>query len=83
MDSIIVVKVLVVGDVATGKTSFIQRYCRGDFSEDYDATIGVDFALKTLSVRDATMRMQLWDIAGQERFAHLTRVSNPRAEERL
>eukprot|EP01006_Ploeotia_vitrea_P029789 TRINITY_DN62259_c0_g1_i3.p1 TRINITY_DN62259_c0_g1~~TRINITY_DN62259_c0_g1_i3.p1 ORF type:complete len:100 (-),score=27.43 TRINITY_DN62259_c0_g1_i3:533-832(-) len=72
--SMIVGKVLVVGDVATGKTSFIQRYCRGYFSDEYRATIGVDFALKTLTVNGVTIRMQLWDIAGQERFANLTRV---------
>eukprot|EP01006_Ploeotia_vitrea_P029788 TRINITY_DN62259_c0_g1_i2.p1 TRINITY_DN62259_c0_g1~~TRINITY_DN62259_c0_g1_i2.p1 ORF type:complete len:227 (-),score=119.75 TRINITY_DN62259_c0_g1_i2:48-728(-) len=72
--SMIVGKVLVVGDVATGKTSFIQRYCRGYFSDEYRATIGVDFALKTLTVNGVTIRMQLWDIAGQERFANLTRL---------
>lgn len=68
-------KILVVGDLGCGKTAIIQRYVNNQFSTKYRATIGVDFALKVLSM-DATtnVRLQLWDIAGQERFGHMTRV---------
>ncbi len=69
-----VAKVLVVGNVATGKTCIIRRYTRNEFSSDYQTTIGVDFSLKSLSTDGVDINVQLWDIAGQERFAGLSRV---------
>ena len=37
------IKVVVVGNGAVGKSSMIQRYCKGLFTKDYKKTIGVDF----------------------------------------
>ena len=39
----IAIKVVVVGNGAVGKSSMIQRYCKGVFTQDYKKTIGVDF----------------------------------------
>uniref|UniRef100_A0A3B3VTT1 Ras-related protein Rab n=1 Tax=Poecilia latipinna TaxID=48699 RepID=A0A3B3VTT1_9TELE len=67
-------KILVIGDLGVGKTSIIKRYVHHNFSPNYRATIGVDFALKVLTWDQETVRLQLWDIAGQERFGNMTRV---------
>ncbi|XP_037323523.2 ras-related protein Rab-38 [Pungitius pungitius] len=68
-------KVLVIGDLGVGKTSIIKRYVHQIFSQHYRATIGVDFALKVLQWNpDTVIRLQLWDIAGQERYGNMTRV---------
>lgn len=53
----------------------IKRYVHNTFSSTYKATIGVDYALKIISCEgNKTIHLQLWDIAGQERFSNMTRV---------
>eukprot|EP00993_Chasmostoma_nieuportense_P004349 NODE_5022_length_709_cov_176.111684_g4859_i0.p1 GENE.NODE_5022_length_709_cov_176.111684_g4859_i0~~NODE_5022_length_709_cov_176.111684_g4859_i0.p1 ORF type:complete len:213 (+),score=34.50 NODE_5022_length_709_cov_176.111684_g4859_i0:59-697(+) len=73
-DSQYIYKVLVVGDYAVGKTSLIRRYCTGEFTTNYRITIGVDFCLKSLTHNAHDVSLQLWDIAGHERFGAMTRV---------
>jgi hypothetical protein len=56
------------------QTSVINRFAKNKFSKDYQTTIGVDFALKRVRMGASELNVQLWDIAGQERFAGLSRV---------
>lgn len=59
-------KVLVIGDLGVGKSSIILRYVKKRFDEEYKASIGVDFALKTIEWDAKTVvRLQFWDIAGE------------------
>lgn len=44
----IAIKVVIVGNGAVGKSSMIQRYCKGIFTKDYKKTIGVDFLEKEI-----------------------------------
>lgn len=69
-----VLKIIVVGDMGTGKTALIRKFVEGNFSEFYKITIGVDFANKIVKCGDASADVQLWDIAGQERFGNMTGV---------
>ena len=39
----IAIKVVIVGNGGVGKSSMIQRYCKGIYTRDYKKTIGVDF----------------------------------------
>ncbi|XP_012225290.1 ras-related protein Rab-38-like [Linepithema humile] len=68
-------KFLVIGDYGVGKTALVRRYTEGKFSSNYKITIGADFAIKTLDWDPHTkINLQLWDIAGHERFGYMTRV---------
>ena len=64
-----------MGNGAVGKSSMIQRYCRGTFTKTYKKTIGVDFLEKQLRVHGEDVRLMLWDNAGQEEFDAITKVS--------
>eukprot|EP01010_Urceolus_cornutus_P000961 NODE_1474_length_893_cov_276.994076_g1141_i0.p2 GENE.NODE_1474_length_893_cov_276.994076_g1141_i0~~NODE_1474_length_893_cov_276.994076_g1141_i0.p2 ORF type:complete len:207 (+),score=38.05 NODE_1474_length_893_cov_276.994076_g1141_i0:67-687(+) len=68
-------KVLVVGEGGAGKTCIIRRYVHNIFQMSTKATIGVDFALKVLNWdKLKNITLQIWDIAGQERYGQMTRV---------
>jgi len=68
-------KILVVGEVHSGKSAIIRRHVHNFFSDSYRSTVGVDFHLKIVPYNEELeVRMQLWDIAGQERFSAMTRA---------
>ena len=59
-------KLVFLGDQSVGKTSIITRFMYGTFDAAYSSTIGIDFLSKTMYLEDRTIRLQLWDTAGQE-----------------
>lgn len=62
-------KIIVIGDSGVGKTSLIQQYCHGFFQHNMKSTIGCDFTTKVLTrFQKKTVRIQLWDIAGDKTF---------------
>ena len=69
-------KILMVGDTEAGKTSTLHRYIRDNyiFRSQFLTTIGIDFAVKTLSINGLTYKVQIWDTAGQERFRTITQA---------
>lgn len=68
------IKVVVVGNGNVGKSSMIQRYCKGIFTKDYKKTIGVDFLERQVEVDGEDVRLMLWDTAGQEEFDAITKA---------
>ena len=67
-------KILILGDSTVGKTCFLTRYADNTFQENQMATLGVDYKLKNVKMEDGnTVKLQIWDTAGQDRFHSLTR----------
>ena len=64
-----VLKVILGGDANVGKTSLIRRYCTGVFDTARSMTIGVDFHAYQVEVEQTPVRLMVWDLGGQERFA--------------
>ena len=65
-------KIVVLGEGAVGKTAIVTRFSHGFFRTDYKTTIGSQFAVKNVDfARDTgntTVKLQIWDVAGQSRF---------------
>ncbi len=68
MGDVPLLKVVVVGDGAVGKTTLIRRYCEGKFHASRVATIGVDFYTQHVDLARGTVKLSIWDMAGQDRF---------------
>ncbi|XP_063050586.1 ras and EF-hand domain-containing protein homolog isoform X2 [Engraulis encrasicolus] len=73
-------RVVLAGDAAVGKSSFLLRLCKNEFTESTKATLGVDFQMKTLVVDGEPTVLQLWDTAGQERFRSIAKSYFRRAD---
>ena len=61
-------KVVLLGDGAVGKTSIRRNFLGKGFISSHLATIGVDFAQKYVSINNHTVRLVIWDLAGQTGF---------------
>jgi Rab family, other len=73
-------KLIVIGDSGVGKSNITMRFCDDKFFEDGVATLGIDFKYTTCrlisdhedSEQPESVRLQVWDTAGHDRFATLT-----------
>ena len=67
-------KTLILGDTTVGKTCFLLKYTDKTFQEAHLATIGLDYRLKTMKLKNGKeIKLQIWDTAGQDRFRAITR----------
>ncbi|KAL5496212.1 hypothetical protein EMCRGX_G012453 [Ephydatia muelleri] len=60
-------KILIIGDSGTGKSSLLLRFVNDTFDPELSATIGVDFKVKTVVMDGKKVKLSIW-----ERFRTLT-----------
>ncbi len=65
-------KYLIIGSSGVGKSSLLLRYIDDKYSNEHIVTIGVDFKIKTLNIKNKKTKINIWDTAGQERFKGIT-----------
>ena len=66
------INIMTLGNTAVGKTSFIIKYTEDTFQEVYLSTIGIDFKVKTVTIKDKQYKLFFYDTTGQERFRSLS-----------
>ena len=69
-------KVIFIGDSAVGKTSLLFRFINGRFDANVQPTYGAGFKTKEVPYDDEghTVKLYLWDTAGQEKYQSLTKM---------
>jgi len=67
-------KIIVIGTSGTGKTSFVNKWTKNIFSDTYKATIVSEFGFKIFEMEGKLYRIQLWDLAGQDKNAMVTKI---------
>ncbi|CAO3598786.1 unnamed protein product [Absidia cylindrospora] len=64
-------KLVLLGEFAVGKTSFLHRFVKASFTDKREPTVGAGFLTKTFRLDDRLIKLNCWDTAGQERFHSL------------
>jgi small GTP-binding protein len=67
-------KIIVIGNAGTGKTSFVNKWTKNIFNEAYKATIVSEFGFKIFEDNGTLYRIQLWDLAGMDQNAMVTKI---------
>lgn len=67
------VKFIIIGNQSVGKTNIVHRFAKGEFSNEYSITLGLDYISQNIQIGDKIFLLQLWDTAGSERFRSITK----------
>ena len=68
------IKVILVGETATGKTSLINTSIGLEFQEKVDSTQSSSIMQKKMEINKKTYSVNLWDTIGQEQYRSLTKI---------
>ena len=68
------IKVILVGEVATGKTSLINSSIGLEFTEKVESTQSSSIIQKIMTINEKQYTINLWDTIGQEQYRALTNI---------
>jgi small GTP-binding protein len=60
------IKLIIIGNTSTGKTSIVNQFINKSFNLKYTATIASDFQYKLIKIDNLKYRIQFWDLAGAD-----------------
>ena len=70
-------KVVLLGESGVGKTCIISRYTNNTFEENIMSTTGASYCGKAMTFDEyggKTIKFEIWDTAGQEKYRALAKV---------
>lgn len=66
-------KYIIIGDSGVGKSCILMQFIKNEFDQNKENTVGVEFGNKVIDVDGTSVKLQIWDTAGQEQFKSITR----------
>lgn len=67
-------KLVILGNPDVGKSSILQRYVSGAYTEARENTVGAKFMGKRVSYQGKHLKLNIWDTAGQERYQSFSKI---------
>ena len=68
-----IIKYIVLGNAAVGKSNIIVSFIKNEFNLNYKVTLGIDCETKIVTIENTKLYLQIWDTAGSESFYSITR----------
>ena len=68
-----IIKILTLGDTSVGKSSIVLRFSDNKFDDKIFSTIGIDFKTKYIKLDKFSVKVLIWDTAGQEKFQNIAK----------
>ena len=67
-------KIILVGDAHTGKTSLINQFINKTFNSEYIMSVGQDRSIKKMNIDSNELSLNIWDTAGQEQYSTVNKI---------
>ena len=66
-------KIMLLGNMAVGKSSIMYRYTDDHFNVNIMGTAGLEIKKKLIKLNDTDISLNIYDFAGQDRFRKITK----------
>jgi len=73
-DKHIALKIILLGESGTGKTSLINNYFGKDISPNEETTLSSEVNTKILEIDKVKYSIDIWDTCGQEKYHSVTKI---------
>jgi small GTP-binding protein len=74
------VKCIFIGNIGVGKSSIITRYANDTFDPQIFSTVGVEYYTRVIPIYNSKIKLQIWDLAGNNNFKTIVRSYYRNAE---